>query len=302
MLGLLKNRDFILILGLGLGLLADGWAIWTHHLAIPALAVVMTLSTMGVSGQQFRPPSRLLIAGLWGIGLSYVLLTGLLLVISRFFTYDEALWYGFVLVAAAPPAVAVIPFTDFLDGDRAFSLLATMGAYLAALFIMPFIAALHWEADFISPAKIFKVLLLLVVLPVAIGQGLRKWGWDQKLASIKGSITNWCFFVVVYSIVGLNSKYILTNPLGLLPLFLCTAAIIFGLGIVIELAGKWLGVPRDRLHSMVLLGTLKNYGLAGGLALALFDHRTALPAVVSTTFMIIYIIWLSILKRHFHKA
>lgn len=302
MLGLIKNRDFILILGLALGLLAEGLATWTHHLAIPALAVVMTLSTMGVSGQQFRSPSRLLRAGLWGVGLSYVLLTGLLLGISRFFTHDEALWYGFVLVAAAPPAVAVIPFTDFLDGDRAFTLLATMGAYLAALFIMPLIAALHWEADFISPAKIFKVLLLLVVLPVAIGQGLRKLGWDQKLATVKGPITNWCFFVVVYSIVGLNSKYILMNPLGLLPLFLCTAAIIFGLGIIIEIAGKWLGVPRERLHSMVLLGTLKNYGLAGGLALALFDHRTALPAVVSTTFMIIYIIWLGILKRHFHKA
>ncbi len=302
MLGLIKNRDFILILGLALGLLAGGWATWTHHLAIPALAVVMTLSTMGVSGEQFRSPGRLLRAGLWGVGLSYVLLTGLLLCISRFFTHDQALWYGFVLVAAAPPAVAVIPFTDFLNGDRGFSLLATMGAYLAALFIMPLIAAMHWEADFINPAKIFKVLLLLVVLPVAIGQTLRKWGLDRRLMPVKGAITNWCFFMVVYSIVGLNSKFILTNPLSLLPLFLYTAAIIFGLGLLIELIGRRLGVPRERLHSMVLLGTLKNYGLAGGLALALFDHRTALPAVVSTTFMIIYIIWLGFLKRHFHKT
>lgn len=302
MLGLLKNRDFILILGLVLGLLAGGGAVWTHHLALPALAVVMTLSTMGVSGQQFRSPGRLLSAGLWGVGLSYVLLTGLLLLISRLFLHDQALWYGFVLVAAAPPAVAVIPFTDFLDGDRAFTLLATVGAYLAALVIMPLIAAFHWEADYISPAKIFRVLLILVVVPVAAGQVLRRWGLDQRLMPVKGAITNWSFCLVVYSIVGLNSEYIITNPLGLLPVILYTGAVIFGLGLVIELAGNWLGISRARLHSMVLLGTLKNYGLAGGLALALFDHRTALPAVVSTSFMIVYIIWLGFLKRHFHKA
>lgn len=299
--GLLKNRDFILILGLALGLLAGGWATWTYHLAIPALAVVMTLSTMGVSGEQFRSPVRLLKASLWGVGLSYALLTGLLLIVSRLFTHDQSLWYGFVLVAAAPPAVAVIPFTDFLDGDRGFTLLATIGAYLAALFIMPMIAAMHWEADYISPAKIFRILLILVVAPVVAGQALRRWGLDQRLMPIKGVITNWCFFLVVYSIIGLNSEYIIMNPLGLLPVILYTAAIIFGLGIVIELVGRWLGVSRGRLHSMVLLGTLKNYGLAGGLALALFDHRTALPAVVSTSFMIVYIIWLGFLKRHFHK-
>jgi len=302
MLALIKNRDFILVLGLVLGLAAGGWAEWTHHLALPALAVVMTLSTMGVSGEQFRSPGRLLRASLWGVGLSYILLSGLLLGISRFFTHDEALWYGFVLVAAAPPAVAVIPFTDFLDGDRAFTLLATMGAYLAALFIMPLIAALHWEPDFISPVKILQVLLILVVFPVVAGQALRKWGLDRRLMPVKGAITNWCFFVVVYSIVGLNSKFILLNPFDLLPVVFSTVAVIFGLGLLIELTGKWFKVPRDRLHSMVLLGTLKNYGLAGGLALALFDHRTAIPSVVSTTFMIIYVIWLGFLKRHFHQA
>jgi BASS family bile acid:Na+ symporter len=46
------------------------------------------------------------------------------------------------------------------------------------------------------------------------------------------------------------------------------------------------------LTSLVLLGTLKNYGLAGGLALAIFSKRTALPATVSVIFMIVYIIWL----------
>jgi BASS family bile acid:Na+ symporter len=51
------------------------------------------------------------------------------------------------------------------------------------------------------------------------------------------------------------------------------------------------------LISLVLLGTLKNYGLAGGMALALFSEKTSVPATVSSVFMIVYIIWLEYKKR-----
>ena len=36
--------------------------------------------------------------------------------------------------------------------------------------------------------------------------------------------------------------------------------------------------------------------LGGGIALGLFGKQTALPATVSTVFMIVYIIWLSVKK------
>jgi BASS family bile acid:Na+ symporter len=42
---------------------------------------------------------------------------------------------------------------------------------------------------------------------------------------------------------------------------------------------------------------MKNYGLAGGLALTLFSTQTSVPAAVSTVFMIIYIIWLNVKRR-----
>ena len=56
-------------------------------------------------------------------------------------------------------------------------------------------------------------------------------------------------------------------------------------------------LDRRTLTSLVLLGTLKNYGIAGGLALTLFSQETALPATVSSVFMIVYIIWLNFKKR-----
>ena len=66
----------------------------------------------------------------------------------------------------------------------------------------------------------------------------------------------------------------------------------FLLGLAIERVGVLFPIDQKTLTSLILLGTLKNYGLAGGLALALFSKRTAVPATVSVVFMIIYIIWL----------
>jgi predicted Na+-dependent transporter len=48
---------------------------------------------------------------------------------------------------------------------------------------------------------------------------------------------------------------------------------------------------------MVLLGTQKNTGLAAGLALSLFTDKTAVPATITTIFMLVYIIRLSIGRR-----
>jgi BASS family bile acid:Na+ symporter len=47
----------------------------------------------------------------------------------------------------------------------------------------------------------------------------------------------------------------------------------------------------------VLLGTLKNYGIAGGIALTLFSKEAAMPSTVSAVIMILFIIWLEYRKR-----
>ena len=72
------------------------------------------------------------------------------------------------------------------------------------------------------------------------------------------------------------------------------------LGWEVERAGALLRLPEKVLTSPVLLGTLKNYGLAGGLALALFSKKTSVPATVSAVFMVVYIIWLELKLKGNH--
>lgn len=296
---LLRSRNAILTLALLIGLVWGKGARWTEPVTLPALAVVMTLSTIGLSGSVFRSYRSLLAPAMIGIAMNYLVLGIVLLALNAVLIHDEALRMGFILIAAVPPAVAVIPFTFFLRGDETLSLIGTTGAYLGALIIMPVSALLFLGPGFVDPTRLAVIMLELILLPVIVSRLLLRIGVASRLDSIRGAMTNWSFFLLTYTIVGLNRDLILGQPLSLLPVVVIASASTFLLGWGIEKVGGLLHIPQKVLTSLVLLGTLKNYGLAGGLALALFSKKTSVPATVSAVFMIIYIIWLELkLKRN----
>jgi len=297
---LARDRNSILLSALAIGLLWGKGARWTEPITLPALAIVMTLSTMGVPESIFRSLRGLLRPTMIGIVMNYFILGIVLLLLNAVLIYDEALRLGFILIAAVPPAVAVIPFTYFLKGDETFSLIGTAGAYLAALIIMPLGAFLFLGPGIIDPMKLVVIMLELILLPLIASRLLLRIGMASRLDSIKGPITNWSFFLLTYTIVGLNRDLILNQPLSLSPVIFIALLSTFLLGWGIEKVGRLLHVPQKVLTSLVLLGTLKNYGLAGGLALALFSKKTSVPATVSTVFMVVYIIWLEFRIRGKH--
>ncbi|MBP1700829.1 MAG: hypothetical protein H6Q41_6017 [Deltaproteobacteria bacterium] len=217
MRNLVRNRNFILISALVIGLLWGKGARWTEPMTLPALAIVMTFSTMGVPESIFRSLRGLLRPMMIGIVMNYFILGIVLLLLNTVLIYDEALRLGFILIAAVPPAVAVIPFTYFLRGDETLSLIGTAGAYLGALIIMPLGAFLFFGPGFIDPMKLVVIMLELILLPLIASRLLFKIGMASRLDSIKGPITNWSFFLLTYTIVGLNRELILNQPLSLSP-------------------------------------------------------------------------------------
>ena len=293
---LFRNRNFILTLSLILGLLWGKGAQWTEGATLPALALVMTLSTMSVPGSSFRSFRAFLGPALTGIAMNYLILGTFLIGLTTLLIHDEALRAGFILIAAVPPAVAVIPFTFFLKGNGTLSLIGTIGAYLSALVITPLVATGFLGLGVIDPFKLLVILIELILAPLIVSRILVRIGMDSRLEPVKGAITNWSFFLLSYTIVGLNRELILHHPLSLLPALIAVAST-FGLGWAIEGGGKLFHVPHKTLTSLILLGTLKNYGLAGGLALALFSKNTSVPATVASVFMTVYIIWLEVKER-----
>jgi BASS family bile acid:Na+ symporter len=257
----------------------------------------MTLAVMGVPGAVFRSPMALIVPTLVGLLLNYVILGGLLLGLTFALIRDDTLRAGFVIMAAVPPAVAVIPFTFLLNGDSSFSLVATIGCYLGALVIMPLMTLTLLGEGFADSHKLVMIMLELIFAPLVVSRILRWSGAAKRLDPWKGTLTNWSFALVTYTIVGLNRNLFLSQPLLIAPVAFIALASTFLLGFGIEGIGRLLGVDRGKRISLMLLGTHKNTGLAAGLALTLFGDKTALPATVSTIFMIVYIIWLSLKGR-----
>jgi BASS family bile acid:Na+ symporter len=298
---LLRNRDLLLILSILLGLLWGEGARWTEPTVIPVLAVVMTLATMGVSGNVLLSPRAMLGPALAGLAINYGVLGGVIFGLNTLLIRDEALRAGFVIMAAVPPAVAVIPFTVLLDGDGTFSLIATIGCYLGALIITPLITLGFLGTGFVDRVKLITIMVELILVPLILSRILLRSGMARRIEPVKGAITNWSFFLVTYTIVGLNQAAFLNQPLSLLRVAVIALATTFFLGFVITGMGGILGLDSRRITSLVLLGTQKNTGLAAGLALALFGDKTALPATVSTIFSLVYFIWLSFKRRWAHS-
>jgi BASS family bile acid:Na+ symporter len=296
MLRLLGNRNVIFGLAVGLGLALPHPAQWTAPAMMPALALVMTLATIHVPNSYFRDPRAILAPSLAGIAMTYIVLGGVILTASALVVRDPNLWIGFVLIAAVPPAVAVIPFTAILEGDISYTLSGTVASYLAALLVMPVMFIVLVGTAFADPYKLIRIMLLLIVLPLILSRLILYLGWAGRIESFRGLLTDWGFFIVLYSMIGVNRDLIFSQPMTIAPVALVVLASTFGLGAVVEKAGVFLKKDPPRIVSLVLLGTLKNQGIAGGLAIALFEKEAALPSAVYSVFMIVYILWLDL--RH----
>lgn len=289
---ILGNRNLIFLFALALGFLWDTGAQYTQRLIVPGLAVVMTISSMGISGDAFRSAKSFVISCLVGI-IGNFFLHGLVLVgLSMLLIKDQTYWNGFILLAAVPPAVAVIPFSLFLRGNMELALFGTIGAYLGALVITPLIALAFLGTGFISPMKLLLILGELIIGPLVLSRILIRTGLSKKIDPYKGPITNWSFFLVIYIITGLNRDIFIQEPLSIVSVAVVAFLTTFALGWVIEKIGNYFSLEKSILTSFCLLSTFKNYGLSGALALVFFNPHTAVPSTVTSAIGILYFIWL----------
>ena len=297
MLRLFNNRNFIFLLAISFGLLLPQPAVWTKSLMMPALALVMTLATINVSNDYFLKPRAILIPSLSGILMTYVVLGGAILAASAWLIADHNLWIGFVLIASVPPAVAVIPFTAILEGNVSHTLSGTVAAYLAALVFMPLMFWIFIGTSFADPYKLIRIMLLLIVLPLILSRIILYFHLQDRIEPVRGLLTDWGFFIVLYSMIGVNRDLIFSQPQLIAPIALVVFAATFVLGFIIEKIDVLFKGDKKNMISIVLLGTLKNQGIAGGLAIALFEKEAALPSAVYSVFMIVYIMWLDLRRR-----
>ena len=119
-------------------------------------------------------------------------------------------------------------------------------------------------------SKIITLLVQLIIIPFIISRLLLYFNVEERITSYRGTLINWSFFVIIYTIVGLNRTVFLRNPSSLIPLVVIVVLDTFVLGFLIEKAAYRANVDIKKGVNLVLFGTSKNSGFAAGLAITLF--------------------------------
>ncbi len=266
----------------------------TSFLILPAIMIILTVTLLRFPPGFFREPKKILPGALLGSLMNYLILGNLIILGSIFLIRDEKFWIGLILIAAVPPAVAVLPLSDRLQGDRLLTFAGFAGTHVAALILIPLIGVAFLKYIPMSYDKLIVLFLALIGLPLLFSRIAVDRNWAPLIDRHEGTVTDVCFFIVFYTMAAQNVQLIRQWPLAIVLISLVAVLSIALISVAFWLIGKFHKVPRQNISSLLLLGTMKNYGLAGGIALYVFSSEAALPALIFSLFMFIFTIGLKL--------
>jgi len=300
--GLFGKGQFIFVLAIALGFAIGHLTVWLKPALLPILAIAMTLSMSTISNRDLaslrNKPRPIAVSFL----LNYTIMSGTLLLIGKWGVDDPVLWGGVVILAAMPPATSVMPFTYLLGGDATFALTGTGGLYLLSLVLAPGITLSILGQHVVETSRLLLVLVQLIVVPLLLSRALISTGLDQHIAKWRTQALNWCYFVVIFVIIGLNREFFFQAPLTLGSIVAMAAVATFGLGTLVNLFSKKLNIDPTRRISWVVMSTRKNHTLASVIAIGLLGEKAALPSAILAIFSALYFVWLSFYVKKTHHT
>ncbi|MGE5379241.1 MAG: hypothetical protein ACM3L5_00025, partial [Candidatus Saccharibacteria bacterium] len=219
--------------------------------------------------------------------LSFLLSTGTTIAMSYLFAGQ--IQQGWILVAAVPSAISVIPFVLLLGGDLESTLVSSAGLYLIALLFTPFLT-LIFLGHAVSVMTLLWYVGFLIIVPIIVSRLLRKLSIDPGSRHI---MINIAFGVLVIAVAGSNRGVFFGEPVLLLSLLIVAIIRTFGIGIGLEVYNQRRKLPWAKRVPEVLFATHKNTGMAAALAIALLGDAAAVPATVCMTVDIAWLIYVT---------
>lgn len=299
---ILLNRNFILILSVVLGLFVGDGAHYIKDYTVYVLALVMMFSTSGINTKDVFPLKSMLKPLIIGSLLNYVLFGSVLLTLAYFLMPNTNLFLGFVIIAATPPGVAIIPFSNILDGDLRYAVVGTLGGFLFSLIFAPLI--FEFFSDIEGGVKLVDLLLMmvkLVIIPLLLSRLLRFKVIMPTVNKLRGRVIDFGFAIILFTAVGLNKHVFFSDIkiLGLVALVLFCS--LFVLGFLYMTFCKFIKLDSKVAITQNLLLTIKSSGFAVVTALTLFGEKAAIPSAILAVFVLAYLLTLSFINDFKYK-
>jgi BASS family bile acid:Na+ symporter len=284
---IILNNPIMMSIGFALGLALGGFPVYNSEMITMALVVMMSLSLCGISfkGLEIK---RHIWTTLLALVLTFGLGTGFTIAIA--FMFEDPLRSGWIIQAAVPSAVCVIPFTFLLKGNVENSLVSSAVIYILSIVITPIllIAILGME---VSPFALLTSVIIMIFFPILISRGARK---VRMSGDTRTMIINFSLLLVAFAVVGANRDFFFGDFYLIVVLLIAAAARIFIPGLLVFWIAKRTKLGRKQGVNMVLFTTYKNTGMAAALAATLVSTGAALPAAITTP---VEILWLVIMTK-----
>lgn len=301
LLRIILNRNFILVFAVIMGMIFGDYASYLKEYTIYVLAITMVFSTTGIDSKSLLPIKKLFKPMLVGTFLNYFVFGIVVLVLAWFLMPSEELFLGFVVIVAAPPGVAVIPFSGILKGDIEYSILGVFGAFLASILIAPVLVQFFSNEADVSAWSLFMLMIKLVLIPLIVSRFLLYKPLFKYVAKVRGKVVDWGFAIIIFTAVGMNRDVFFSDPRIL---FLSSIVLLigtFGIGSLYELFSRRAGIKNERSITQVLLLTIKSSGFSVVTAMTLFGKEAAIPSAILAVIVLSYLLFLSI-RLEFKKT
>ena len=277
--------------GLVVGFATGGFPEYSKEISQVALILGMTFSMTEISIVGTSPRAELR-PFLVAFGMSYVVLSGLILVFAVL-SPDPQIRNGWVLMAAVPPAIAVVPITSILKGDTRRAVIALALLYVLGLGLVPAITLVFTNRS--APfGELVSQTVLLIGVPLVASRFLRRL---PRVVDFRGSAVSISFFFLVVATAGSTRGPLLAHPELIATLAILSFGRTFLLGGVVFLLTRALHVPWAERVAVTTFSSFKNLGLTVVLAFAVFGSVATLPSIVSLVFEILWLAGLPLLFR-----
>lgn len=274
------------IIALTLGGFPDLFVLTNSSIAMITLVVMMSISLTSLQLRGLKVKDHVSSIRRAFL-LSMVLASGVTVLLS--FLFEGDLRAGWIIAAAVPSAISVVPFTYMMKGDLEPTLVSTAALYIIALAFTPLVTLLFLGQAIDVGILMFNVSLLIIA-PLCASRPLRKLNIRQDH---KSAVLNVTFSILIIAIAGPN-RHIFFQDWTLLSLLLAAAVLrIFGIGLIWNWYLQRKNVPRGRRVPEVLFSSHKNTGMAATLAIGLIGPVAAVPATVCAVIDIAWMIFLT---------
>lgn len=295
-LSLTQNRNVILLSALVLAFIIPQGGKYLSDYTIYILALVMSFSMTGINLKMLADYKSVAKITLVSVLLNFII-HGTIVIFLAYLLADKASFYGFVVIAATPPGVAIIPFTYTFKGNLDFSFKGILGTYMLSIIITPLIISIFANDADLSSEVLIMLILKIIVIPLLISRVLLINKIYPIVEIIRGKVVDWGFAVIIYTAIALNRDLIFEqfNSVVISSVILFVA--IFVSGTILLIISKN-NKDKQSVISKNLMLTIKSSGFAIATTLILFDQSSAIPAAVMSIFVLLYLITMNI---RYHK-